>query len=162
MEILDGVADRRGELAADRGRDEAADHQAAAVRGDEEPVRFIGPFFEDHPDPEGLKAPQATRAAHADPFDREHIPDEADRLALPGAALVEAEGEIDEGHVEPEEPDHRPGADRDKPMPTARLIRKRMPISKWKLRDGRLRCGSSTRSKNASTRFGDRIHAGRT
>ena len=61
------------------------------MRGDEEAVGRIGPLFEDHPDPERLKPPAAAFAPHPDPLDREGIAGEPDRLALPGAAVIEAE-----------------------------------------------------------------------
>ena len=80
------------------------------MRGDEQPVRLIGALFQDHPEPEGLEAPAAALASDADPLDGEFFAGEPDRLALPGAAVAEPEGEIDESDVEAEKPDDRPGA----------------------------------------------------
>jgi hypothetical protein len=56
---------------------------------------------------------------HADPLDREGVAGEPDRLALAGAAIAEAEGDIDEGNVETKEADYRPSADRYETDPDA-------------------------------------------
>src|ERR1700757_4864536 len=52
-------------------------------------------------------------AAHADAFDGKHLTGKAERFALPRTAVIEPERQIDEPYIETEEPDHRPGADRD-------------------------------------------------
>ena len=66
------------------------------------------------PEPEGLKPPGRRSPRTLDPLDGEIVAGEPERLALPRAAVVEAEREIDERDVEAEKADDRPGADRDK------------------------------------------------
>jgi endonuclease III len=82
------------------------------VRGDEEPVRFVGPLLEDDAQPERLESPQPALAVNVDALDREVVGGEAQDLALAGAAVAEAEGEVEGEDVEPEKPDDRPAAER--------------------------------------------------
>ncbi len=51
-----------GQLAPHRGPQKVADHEALAVRGNEEPVRFIGALFKDDAQPERLKPPHRLRS----------------------------------------------------------------------------------------------------
>ena len=65
----------------------------------------------DHPQPEWLEAPKAAVAADTDTLDGELLIGKAQRLALPRAAVRQAERDIDQQHVEPEKAADRPGAD---------------------------------------------------
>src|SRR5262245_17580503 len=87
------------------------------VRGERQPVRFVGRLVEYDAQPERLEPPELALAANADALDRELVAGEAQRLALPRAAVAAAEGDIDERDVEPEKPADRPGAERDEQDP---------------------------------------------
>src|SRR5262245_12829090 len=81
----DGLPHRRGQFPPSSRRHKIADLQAAAVRRDEQAVRSVGPFLEDHPEPERLELPCPALAPNADPLDREGVTGEPERLALAGA-----------------------------------------------------------------------------
>src|SRR5437764_14031693 len=92
------------------GAEEAAKDEGAAVRGDDQPVAVVWLLLEDDAQPIGLEAPRSTGAAHVDALDRQGVLGETDALLAARAAVIDAEGEIDEGDIEPEEPHDRPGA----------------------------------------------------
>src|SRR5437899_7960426 len=62
-------AQAQGQLAADRRAEKIADHQALAVRGDDEPVRPVGPLLQHDAQPERLKPPDKPLAVDVDPLD---------------------------------------------------------------------------------------------
>ncbi len=74
---------------------------------------LVGVLLIDDAQPERLEPPGAAVTADADALDGELLFGEAQRLALAGAAVTEAERDVDQQHVEPEEAADRPGADGD-------------------------------------------------
>src|SRR4051794_9742954 len=104
------VLQPRGEAAPLAGAEEAAEDERAAMRADGEPIALVRLLFEGDAQPIGLEAPGAAGAAYVDALDRQGVLGEADAFLAPGAAVIDAKGEIDERDVETEESHHRPGA----------------------------------------------------
>src|SRR5208282_2000635 len=68
------------------GREEAADAESLAVRGEIKPVRILVRFLEHKPEPDRLEAPGAPVAAHPDALDRHLFLGQAQMLGLARAA----------------------------------------------------------------------------
>jgi hypothetical protein len=56
-------------------------------------------------------------AAHADPLYGKDVAGKPKRFALPRAAVIEVEGQVNERYIDTKEPDHRPRADREETDP---------------------------------------------
>lgn len=91
-------------------RQERADHQPPAVRGERQLAPMAGRIVHLDAQPVRLEAPSAAAAPGARARDREVARGQAQGLAHPGAAVAGPEGEPHQGDVEPEEAGDRPGA----------------------------------------------------
>jgi len=101
------------------------------VRGDEQAV-FDGvrPLFDGRPAARRAENPQLRRSPpNAYALDREGVTGEPEGLALAGAAVVEAEGQVNEGrHRDRKNPMTGHAPTETKPIPTPRLSRPSNPI----------------------------------
>src|SRR5690242_12620288 len=80
------------------------------MRAEHQAVGVLVLLLEDEAEPEGLELPARALALEADALDGKALIGEAQLLAQLGAAIADAEGDVDEQHVDAEEGRHRPGA----------------------------------------------------
>ena len=107
-------AQRRGQrsrhLEPFGGGEEGADHQAIAVRAQHELAVGARRVVDRDPHPIGLQTPFPRPPVGLDAAHRQPGLIEPDQLGAPALAVVPAEREVEQQHVEAEKAGHRPGA----------------------------------------------------
>src|SRR6185437_112961 len=104
------ILQRKRHFAALGGAEKRADRDRLAVRGKREMIRGLVALFEHDARPERLEPPALSPAIDIDPFQGQLVFGQTQMLALPRAAIAEAEREIDQANIEAEKRRHRPGA----------------------------------------------------